>query len=290
MTSLRLLHSWLRSNEPGPIALVAGGEPELVTEKDIPAVLLPGPLGEVPAHELLEALGLGATVIHLHGDPGPLETLRATLAVAGIDRLQLGTPAVKPRESFGVEDVPHSRRNLFGLGRSDLPLPDETLLPEDRERLALRSLLEAEGIDPSVLSEVPSHGLVLRTSGCTACGVCVKACPTEALELSHLETGPDRRITTLAIYDSACIGCRRCIELCPVDAFTVAGPTSWKTRLGDRSRRPLETIPTVRCERCKTYFPMREGGTLCATCRATRENPFGIRWPEGVPKPPGARF
>ncbi|WP_182353153.1 4Fe-4S dicluster domain-containing protein [Flaviflexus huanghaiensis] len=290
MTSLRLLHSWLRANEPGPIALIAAGEPELVAEKKIPAVLLGTPLADVPSHELLEALGLGATIVYLHGDPGPLGSLMAILEGAGIERIRLGTAAVKPRESFGVDDVPHSRRDLFGLGRSDLPLPDESLLPEDRERLALRGVVDAEGVDPAVFADVPSHGLILRTSGCTACGVCVKACPTDALELSHLETGPDRRITTLAVYDSQCIGCRKCVDLCPVNAFTVAGPTSWETRLGDSSRRPLETIPTVKCERCKTFFPMREGGTLCATCRATRENPFGIRWPEGVPKPPGARF
>ena len=290
MTSLRLLHSWVRANQPGPIALLDPDAPELVADKTIPAVILTGPLDEVPPHEILETLALGAEVIDLHGDPGPLERLIDTLTAAGIDRLRIGQGTVKPKESFGSDDVPHSRRDLFGLGRSDMPLPDEEMLPEDRERLALSNILESEGLEPSALAGVDSHGLLLRTSGCTACGVCVKACPTDALELSHLETGEDRRITTLSEYDSKCIGCRECVNLCPVDAFEVGGAISWVTRLGESPRRPLETVPTMRCEKCKTYFTMREGGTLCKTCKATRDNPFAIRWPEGVPKPPGFKF
>lgn len=290
MTTLRLLHSWVRANEPGPIALLDPGVVTLVSDRQIPAVLLTGPLAEVPAHEILETLVLGATTLDLHGDHGPLAELMATLETAGIDRVRVGISAVKPTESFSSDDVPHSRRDLFGLGRTETPLPDEDMLPQDRERLALSNVLKAEGLEPSVLADVDSHGLVLRTSGCTACGVCVKACPTDALELSHLETGTDRRITTLSEYDSKCIGCRQCVELCPVDAFTVGGATTWQTRLGEGSRRPLETVPTMRCEKCKTFFPMREGGTLCKTCRATRDNPFAVRWPDGVPKPPGFRF
>lgn len=290
MTTLRLLHSWLRANEPGPIALIDQGLEPLVAEKTIPAIMLAGPLAEVPTHEILESLELGATIIYLHGDPGPLTGLMATLAAASIDRVSLGVGAVKPRESFGSDDVPHSRRDLFGLGRSEKPLPDEGMLAPDRERLALKQLLNAEGVDSAALADIPGPGLLLHVSGCTACGVCVKTCPTDALELSHLETGPDRRITTLAMDDGKCVGCGDCIELCPADAFSNDGTLSWQTRLGGRSRRPLETVPTVRCERCKTFFPLRQGGTLCTTCAATRDNPFGVRWPEGVPKPPGARF
>ena len=290
MTSLRLLHSWVRANQPGPIALLDPGTDVLVVDKSIPAVVLTGPLSEVPAHEILETLVLGAETIHLHGDSGPLTRIVETLNTAGIARLITGTGTVKPRESFGSDDVPHSRRDLFGLGRSDLPLPDEEMLPEDRERLALSQILKAADLEPSALADVDSHGLLLRTSGCTACGVCVKACPTDALELSHLETGENRRITTLSEYDSKCIGCRQCIDLCPVDAFEDGGFLSWETRLSESPRRPLETVPTMRCEKCKTFFPMREGGTLCKTCSATRDNPFAIRWPEGVPKPPGFKF
>jgi len=290
MTSLRQLHSWVRANQPGAIALLDPAAPVLVADKTIPAVILTGPLRDVPPHELLEALHLGAQTIHLHGELGPLATVIAVLAAAGIERLVEGEGTAEPRESFSSDDMPHSRRDLFGLGQSQIPLPDEQMLPQNRERLALSAILSASSVPPSALAHVDSHGLLLRTSGCTACGVCVKACPTDALELSHLETGPDRRITTLSEYDSECVGCRQCIDLCPVDAFDNGGPLSWETRLGDSPRRPLETVPTMRCEKCKTFFPMREGGTLCTTCRATRENPFAVRWPEGVPKPPGLKF
>lgn len=290
MTTLRQLHSWLRANDSGPVALLDPEAEELVAGKAVTAVRLTGPLSEVPRHEILEALNLGATLLYLHGDQGPLSSLVEMLTSIGIDRVQDGQPEVKPREIFSSEDVPHARRDLFGLGHSALELPDEDMLPEDRERLALATLLKTENVPSSALAEQPSHGLSLQTAGCTACGVCVKACPTDALELTYLELGPERRISTLSIYDSACIGCRKCVDLCPEKAFTERGHTSWETRLGEKVKRPLETIPTTLCEKCKTFFPLKEGGTLCKTCKATRDNPFGIRWPEGVPKPPGFDF
>lgn len=290
MTDLRLLHSWLRANDPGPIALLEPGEDLLVADKRIPAVLLTEPLAKIPRHEILEALGLGATEIYLHGEPGDLSRLVETLEVAGITKLREASRVIKPKSSFSADDVPHSRRDLFGMGASTLQLPDDDMLPEDRERLALTRLLQAEGVGPSVLADTRSHGLLLQTSGCTACGVCVKACPTDALELTYTEIGTERRISSLGIVDSQCIGCRKCVELCPESAFTVEGNTSWETRLADTPKRPLETIPTVKCEKCKTFFPLKDGGTLCKTCKATRDNPFAIRWPEGVPKPPGLNF
>ncbi|WP_054952740.1 4Fe-4S dicluster domain-containing protein [Flaviflexus massiliensis] len=290
MTSLRLLHSWIRANDPGPIALLDPEAPELVDGKAVTGVRLSGPLAEVPRHEILESLNLGATIIYLHGDTGPLHELTTMLEGIGITRLRHGHPEVKPRQIFSSDDVPHSRRDLFGIAGNMAELPDETLLGEERERLALNLLMEKEGIPVSALADAPSHGLNLQTTGCTACGVCVKACPVDALELSYLEIGPDRRISTLSMFDAACVGCRKCIDLCPEDAFTVRGNTSWETRLGEPVKRPLETIPTVQCEKCKTYFPMSQGGTLCQTCKATRDNPFGIRWPEGVPKPPGFKY
>lgn len=282
--SLRAVHSWLRGH-PGPIAFAAG--PGRVDDPSIRLILGAHP----ELHEIVECLNLGASRIgFLPEVPPALEPLTQLLDAAGLGSL-LGPAAGEhaPQEIIEADHVPHGRREVFGLG-GGRELPDEGVEPRIRLREAVRELLSTHGVDYALLAEVDGPGLALVASGCVACGVCEKACPTGALTIRRLPSGPGRAIVTLAEVDASCIACEACIDLCPVEALSAPTPTSWEQALGEERARPLASVPVRECERCKAPVPLREGKTLCPTCEAQRANPFGVRWPEGVPKPPGVSF
>lgn len=54
-----------------------------------------------------------------------------------------------------------------------------------------------------------------RIHGCTGCGNCVKACPTDVLRMD-----PDTGLAFIAHQD-ACQICHLCRLSCPVDAITL---------------------------------------------------------------------
>jgi Ni,Fe-hydrogenase III small subunit/formate hydrogenlyase subunit 6/NADH:ubiquinone oxidoreductase subunit I len=62
----------------------------------------------------------------------------------------------------------------------------------------------------------PAFGFpVINFRSCTACGECVLACPTGALELAR----PSGTRQVLALSYGACIQCRECLEVCPPHAI-----------------------------------------------------------------------
>jgi NAD-dependent dihydropyrimidine dehydrogenase PreA subunit len=48
---------------------------------------------------------------------------------------------------------------------------------------------------------------------CTGCGLCVEACPVEAMSLQHLVASVDAQ---------ACTGCGACLNVCPNRAISMA--------------------------------------------------------------------
>ncbi|WP_066585700.1 4Fe-4S binding protein [Cellulomonas timonensis] len=133
------------------------------------------------------------------------------------------------------------------------------------------------------LEDVNSPAVALSASGCTACGVCVQACPTQALTLQH-NGGGAVAISTLLQNPSACDGCQRCVDLCPADVLTVAGQWRWSELLTD-STRGVATISTATCTRCGTQFPTTSGERWCQVCSYRRKNPFGSTLPPGMAVP-----
>lgn len=57
---------------------------------------------------------------------------------------------------------------------------------------------------------------------CTACGMCVRACPHGCITCEGEGKGKDRK-PTLYLYDvGRCIFCRQCVESCPFDAIELS--------------------------------------------------------------------
>lgn len=149
------------------------------------------------------------------------------------------------------------------------PAASEPVAPDDSAAAApADGEAAASGERPDGQEGPASPALALVAEGCVACGVCVRACPHDALELEH-----SPGISVLTQVPERCTGERACIELCPHDALAAAGPLA----LFDVARRPaieLAAVQTAACRRCGARHPAAEG-ELCPPCAFRSRNAFG---------------
>jgi ferredoxin len=61
------------------------------------------------------------------------------------------------------------------------------------------------------------------TNECHGCGVCVEACPREALSMRTVDERP-----RAALDRALCDSCRICLEICPVEAILEKYPPAWR--------------------------------------------------------------
>ena len=57
---------------------------------------------------------------------------------------------------------------------------------------------------------------------CTACGLCVRACPNNVLEVEGEGKGKARRATAFSYKLSRCLFCRLCVEACTFKAIEMS--------------------------------------------------------------------
>jgi ferredoxin len=186
----------------------------------------------------------------------------------------------KSRPLYSVNNPPVSRRGLFrmmalqGASSADdllaefAPQEDgESPVPQERRRLlaALRHTLPAE----THVSLPEQEFTRLRVSeACTACGLCARVCPTEALWFEESED-----LFALTFSSAECINCGLCISLCEAKAVQRDGaPSAIEVLEGQ-----VDTLHTGRLKRCrKCNVPFRGEGVYCPTCAFRKKNPFGF--------------
>ncbi len=260
-------------------------------------VRLTGCLADVGAADLAElAVAASSVVLRVdgcsHGAAGRAARDVATILVSlgAADRLQVwdrvpdGVQMVPDRAEHGVRALPAPRRALFAWALPERSGPQQVLERPAHRRLvdALRALLDGAQVG-SAAHALPSDALDLRSSGCTACGTCVRACPTGVLTLRESRHGTSRHGTSrhgtsrqLALDLPGCLGCSDCLTLCPAGALRSAGPISWGRLLEGPDELVLQDMVTRTCRRCRAEFA---GGPsdrdLCPVCTDRRANPFG---------------
>lgn len=194
-------------------------------------------------------------------------------------RLRLRGPEV-----LQLEAIPVSRRALLGLGSTDgSPLDldaDETARTLHALRLLADRGMAAPTVSPAQdrLPPEPSPARQLLVDACTACGVCVRACPHDALRLLH-----DDGVSLLLHAQSACRGELACMEFCPVAAITDAGPIPL-LQLWDEPEAELTAVASTQCPRCRTRHTGAPD-SYCPTCEFRTSNVFGSALPPGF-RPP----
>jgi NADH-quinone oxidoreductase subunit I len=84
--------------------------------------------------------------------------------------------------------------------------PEERLPMFPRFRGALMHLRDAETGEPK----------------CTACGLCVRACPNNVIEVEGEGKGRDRKVTAYHYNLARCLFCRLCVEACTFSAIEMS--------------------------------------------------------------------
>ncbi len=314
-TALTSLWNWVaeRSGSPGSgprLELVCAEHPDPERGNRAAEVIrLPGCASEAPLHGLFELLTAGAhsVVIRLDGCANQaaalahFEALTALLEAASFGRFKVFTQAPTAQAKRTVllaNQLPVSRRKLLTLGlgtRSQATPPDLSSSDPERLNFALRELLGPTSAD---LSQVPARALAFTAAGCTACNVCVRACPSDALVLQH---GPandglgasEVTISSLSQIPANCDACTLCVQSCPQDVLKIAGTWDWGTVLDQpTAHSPIVSRPTAKCTRCGARFPATTTGPgasptgsaanqspLCQVCSYRRKNPFSSMSP-----------
>lgn len=296
----RQLLRWLAAHDtPDRVVLLCDDAPLPAVARGTVVVRLLGCLADtgvgLPAQLL--ASGVGA----VEAGPCPSRPDEAAAHVAGWRRVlsERVRPHAAPRRLrrgrpvvLVLGAVPLPRRVLLGLGMRDASPLDLDLDDAARTLVALRLLGAdtrlAAARPPTTDGDLPtgpeptsgpagpgSAAAALAVDGCVACGVCVRACPHDALVLEH-EGGT----STLRHAREACRSELECLRLCPAGAFSTSGPVP----LADVLTEPLVTlaeVATAACTRCGARHPS-DGGSLCPTCRFREGNAFGSSLPPGL--------
>lgn len=103
------------------------------------------------------------------------------------------------------------------------------------------------------------------TDQCIRCAMCVQACPTQTLQLTHLEAGV-AGFWTPAVTPSAggCVaGCNACSVACPTDAIPKFGKdesSKWAVKMGTavlETNRCISYTEKAKCMKCVEVCPTR---------------------------------
>ncbi|MEO7588840.1 MAG: 4Fe-4S dicluster domain-containing protein [Arachnia sp.] len=268
---------WLFRNDVASVVLTChGGQEAALGTKRRAALETPACLRDLPVHRLVDLWLSG--VRDVVATPGTccrtdelalvVDGWRATLGELLSFTVIDAAPVRSWSWSLSPTRVPLDRRGLLGLRQGEQPWPTHAVDADGHARLL--TSLRAAGV--TSLPE-PPPGVVLLASGCTACGVCVAACPHDALSLAVV--GAD---TSLNHAPDVCRGEQQCVALCPVDALTVAGALPWAAVLGAEPQ-VLASVRTSVCTRCQAQFPADSGSAWCEPCRIRRSDPFGSHLP-----------
>jgi ferredoxin len=184
-------------------------------------------------------------------------------------RLAFGLlPSRKPPFDLDLDEPGREAAALWFLsehGRARLSEPGGTAPDAGADATAGEADAAGALAAPSSASAV---AVSLVASGCDGCGVCVRACPVQALELRH-----DGSTSVLSHVAARCRADLSCVRLCPRDALVVAKELT----IVDIARQdPVElaVIATAACSRCGARHPSADG-PMCRVCQFRSANAFG---------------
>jgi ferredoxin len=178
-------------------------------------------------------------------------------------------PAVVERKDLPLD---LGRRRLLlagGTGLALAPLAGLSAYQRDRDRNVIR---------PPMVTDEETF-----TDQCIRCAMCVQACPTQTLQLTHLEAGL-AGFWTPAITPSVggCeSGCNACSVACPTDAIPVFGKAEgekWAVKMGTavlEKNRCISHTEDLPCRKCVDVCPTKAFLVEPATDQ-TPERPIGV--------------
>jgi ferredoxin len=107
------------------------------------------------------------------------------------------------------------------------------------------ALADGAGTDWTITHPASPFAMARTTDGCTLCGSCAAACPTNALQIKGDQTSE----TSLTFDPTHCVVCEACLPACPEpNVLSVSQVTDFGQLEAGRTTLRADTIR--RCERC----------------------------------------
>jgi ferredoxin len=206
------------------------------------------------------------------------------------------------RTYIDAKNPPLSRRDVFRLIAREGQVAVARAMEKDvstsshkpgRDRLRLLSSvphLTAKSASADITTAVETqydnlHDLGFSTitisDKCTACGVCERACPTQAI---HFTKDEDEMLFSISFSPQHCIGCDSCDHVCLPDAIAINHSPTYEQVFGVNELLIVASGKLVRCKRCKSLMAARENVELCTLCEYRRAHPFSSMVPKKVAK------
>jgi ferredoxin len=198
------------------------------------------------------------------------------------------------RPLWNAHNPPLSRRDLFRLasrqGQVALARSIEQKKPghnhtpgRDRRRIVNAvehlSVSKAEA-DPILAGN--SYATLTVSDSCTACGVCARACPTNAL---HFLPYTENKTYQLSISQQYCTGCELCAHSCAANAIVIGKDPLFSQVFGSEAATIIKEGDLTLCEKCNVAYAATPETRLCPTCNFRKKNPCGSKIPPGVTLP-----
>ena len=96
---------------------------------------------------------------------------------------------------------------------------------------------------------------MVKPESCKACGLCVKRCPMDALQLKFSNAVTNKYSKAAVLEKELCIGCGVCVHKCPTESLTLVhrealyDPPKTLRDWGRRFFKDREAGPKLRKER-----------------------------------------
>lgn len=192
-----------------------------------------------------------------------------------------------PKPLFEGNQPKFSRRGLFSaLGKITQPAKPNTdpslqppisgpmpvsqrlphHLPASRQRLRQQLAHLGEPVEePLETAELPLANVKIDTNACSACRLCARFCPTEALHFVA-----DAESFGISFKAATCLDCGICVVACPEDAVSFESQLMARDLISDE-RRWLAIGRLVACAGCGELTTMHGGEAdrqpFCYSCR-----------------------
>jgi len=195
-------------------------------------------------------------------------------------------PPRKPRQQpvISTRNPPVSRREFFQkLTAQHGPSTAQTINdaadspvegkrpPRERRRMIAALKLAGKTVKPVPVPDQQPFANITVDKTCTACGLCARLCPTDALQFVTENQRYELQFTT-----SACIACGLCTKVCITNSIQLNG-TPTPVEVAASKPVVLAAGKLQRCIKCGASFAGDPNATLCPLCAFRQRNPFG-KW------------
>lgn len=284
-------------------------QPELGLEESTAAIRIKGCLAGTGSGGYLGLLALGLDKVTVRTDACPdcplgdlqaqietqIQSAQKLLAPWKLENALQISGSSEPhnlveRTIWEASNPPLSRRDLFRMATRQGQVAAARMLAADRpsggkhasrERqrtlVAISHLPEPAAESSKLSLEGMGFGMLQVSETCTACGVCVRACPTGALQFAN-EADQHYQLT---FQPEICNACRACTAVCRAEAIELQDAPTFEHVFGNPGPVLLHSGELARCDHCNTLYAARPGSHLCEICEFRLKNPFGAKMPPG---------